>query len=75
MKVYVLTFNWYMGIDGSGSHVMGVFSTEDKVKEAWEGFLKSNTLYDEEYNSEWLAIEDYDMDVMEGISNAEQVDA
>ena len=58
-SVWVLTFNWYMGIDGSGSSILGIYTTEQKAEEAKLNYLKNREidLADEDYNSEWLEID------------------
>lgn len=62
MKLYVLLLNWYMGVDGSGSNIMGVYSSIEKAEKAHDKYLETNRLADEEYNMEFLKIEEYTLD-------------
>ena len=60
-KVWVLTFHYYMGIDGSGSYILGIYTTEQLAKEAKTHYLQTRDadLATEEYNSEWLELKPY----------------
>lgn len=62
MKLYILTFNWYMGIDGSGTNIIGVYQSNTEAENAMQRYLKNNSLADEPYNQEYLGIEEYDLD-------------
>lgn len=62
MKLYVLVFTWYRGMDGGGSSIFGVFSSMEEAEKAQARYLENNTLADEEYNLEFLHIEEYTLD-------------
>ena len=60
-KVWVLTFHYYMGIDGSGSYILGIYTTEQLAEEAKTKYLQTCNadLSNEEYNFEWLELKSY----------------
>lgn len=62
MKTYVLIFTWYRGMDGGGSNIFGVFSSKEEAEKAQARYLENNPLADEEYNLEFLHIEEYTLD-------------
>lgn len=64
MNVFVLTFNWYEGIDGSGSDIVGVFSTKELCEKALENFINENELSDREYSREWMEILELTVDTL-----------
>ena len=63
-EVWVLTFNWYMGMDGSGSSILGIYTTEKKAEEAKRRFLQNRDvdLANGAYDSEWLEIDQHFID-------------
>jgi len=55
-NVWVLEYHWYMGIDGSGMNILGVYTTEELAKEASNVYLNTHELRDDDYDSQWLNI-------------------
>lgn len=55
-NVWVLEYHWYMGIDGSGMNILGVYTTEELAKEASNVYLSIHELRDDDYDSQWLNI-------------------
>ena len=60
-NVWVLLFHWYMGIDGSDTSIIGIFTTEELAQEAQTNYLTTHELHDSEYDSEWLSIKTYQL--------------
>lgn len=67
-NVWVLEFHWYMGIDGSGMHILGIYSSQALAEENRELFLNQQELADEEYNREWVTVEKYHLNSYNGVT-------
>lgn len=67
-NVWVLAFHWYMGMDGSGMHIFGIYSSQALAEENRELFLNQQELADEEYNREWVTVEEYSLNSYNGVT-------
>ena len=62
MRVFALLFHWHMGIDGSGSNILSIYSSHEKAQEALERYERDHPLSSEYYDIEYLGIEEYNLD-------------
>lgn len=64
-RVYCLQYHWYMGVDGAGMSILGIYTDINQAENARKQYLSIHELSNEEYDLEWINIEAYTLNVMQ----------